>query len=237
MKPPRGAGHRVNPGFITPVYTARRMKLFLDYLPILLFFGTFKYTETHAQWAADFATRHLGFLAGGSVGLTEAPVMLATVVVIFASLAQVLYLKLRGQKVGLMLWISLALVVILGGLTIWLKSETFIKWKPTGLHWAMALVLWGSQALFNRNLLRKMMGEQLELPDPIWRKLNTAWVLFFALLGGLNLWVAFNFSTDTWVNFKLFGTVGLMVVFVLAQGLYLSKHLPPDSAEAPSPKP
>jgi len=209
------------------------MKLFLDYLPILLFFGTFKYTEAHAQWAADFATQHFGFLAGGAVGTVEAPVMLATLVVIVASLAQVLYLKLRGQKVGLMLWVSLALVVVLGGLTIWLKSETFIKWKPTGLHWAMAGALWGSQALFGRNLLRKMMGEQLQLPDVIWRNLNTAWVLFFALLGALNLWVAYHFSTGTWVNFKLFGTVGLMLVFVLAQGLYLSKHLPAEAADGP----
>jgi intracellular septation protein len=212
------------------------MKLFLDYLPILLFFGTFKYTESHAQWAADFATQHVGFLAGGTVGTVEAPVMLATLVVIAASLAQVLYLKLRGQKVGLMLWISLALVVVLGGLTIWLKSETFIKWKPTGLHWAMAAALWGSQALFGRNLLRKMMGDQLQLPDTIWRKLNTAWVLFFGMLGALNLWVAYHFSTGTWVNFKLFGTVGLMLVFVLAQGLYLSKHMPADTADAGQPK-
>ena len=213
------------------------MKLFLDYLPILLFFGTFKYTESHAAWAAEFATRHLGFLAGGTVGPTEAPVMLATLVVIIASLFQVVYLKLRSQKVGLMLWISLALVVILGGLTIWLKSETFIKWKPTGLHWAMAAVLWASQAFFGKNLLRSMMGEQLQLPEAIWRNLNTAWVLFFALLGGLNLYVAYHFSTDTWVNFKLFGTVGLMLVFVLAQGLYLSKHLPEDEAAAPKPGP
>ena len=212
------------------------MKLFLDYLPILLFFGTFKYTESHAQWAADFATQHVGFLAGGVVGTTEAPVMLATLVVIAASLAQVLYLKLRREKVGLMLWVSLALVVVLGGLTIWLKSETFIKWKPTGLHWAMAAALWGSQAFFGRNLLRKMMGEQLQLPDPVWRQLNTAWVLFFAFLGGLNLWVAYHFSTDTWVNFKLFGTVGLMVVFVLAQGVYLNKHLPAEAADTDAPK-
>ena len=192
---------------------------------------TFKYTETHAQWASEFATRHVGFLvAGGSVGTTEAPVMLATLVVIIATVAQVLWLKLTRRKVDLMLWVSLALVVVLGGLTIWFKSETFIKWKPTGLHWAMATALWASQAFFGRNLLKLMMGEQLELPDPVWRRLNTAWVLFFVSLGILNLWVAYHFSTDTWVNFKLFGTMGLMLLFVLAQGSYISRHLPPEPA-------
>jgi intracellular septation protein len=208
------------------------MKVFLDFLPILLFFGTFHYTESHADWAADFATRHLGFLAGGAVAPTEAPVMLATVVVIIASLLQVLYLKATRQKVGLMLWISLALVVVLGGLTIWLKSDTFIKWKPTGLHWAMAAALWAGPVFFGKNLLRKMMGDQLQLPDPIWQRLNWAWVLFFAGLGVLNLVVAYNFSTHTWVSFKAFGTIGLMLVFVLAQGLYLGKHIIDDPAAA-----
>ena len=212
------------------------MKILLDFLPILLFFGTFKYTETHAQWAADFATQHFGFLvAGGTVGTTEAPVMLATLVVIVATVVQVLWLKLSRRKVDTMLWVSLTLVVVLGGLTIWLKSDTFIKWKPTGLHWAMAIGLWVSQTLFGRNMLKVMMGEQVAMPDPVWRKLNTAWVLFFASLGILNLWVAYNFSLDTWVNFKLFGTLGLMLVFVLAQGVYISKHaqeLPKDAGNS-----
>ncbi len=213
------------------------MKLLLDFLPILLFFGTFKYAEGHAQWAADFATRHFGFLvAGGQVGATEAPVMLSTLVVIAATLLQVAWLKSQRRKVDLMLWISLALVVVLGGLTIWLKNDTFIKWKPTGLYWAMAAALWAGQALFGKNLLKALMGEQMTLPDPVWRKLNTWWVLFFTSLGIVNLWVAYNFSTDTWVTFKAFGTVALMLVFVLAQGPYISRHLPPEEAEAGAPK-
>ncbi|OYV01146.1 MAG: septation protein A, partial [Burkholderiales bacterium PBB5] len=176
------------------------MKVFLDFLPILLFFGTFHYTESHADWAADFATRHLGFLAGGAVAPTEAPVMLATLVVIVASLAQVAWLKARGQKVDLMLWISLALVVVLGGLTVWLKSETFIKWKPTGLYWAMGLSILVSQYLFGRNLLKVMLGHQLTLPEGVWLRLAWAWIGFFAAMGLINLWVAYNFSTDAWVN-------------------------------------
>ena len=203
------------------------MKLLFDFLPILLFFGTFKYTESHKEWAAAFATEHLGFLvAGGSVGLTEAPVMLATVVVVIASLAQVAWLKARGKKVDMMLWISLTLVVVLGGLTVWLHSETFIKWKPTGLYWVMGLSFLISQTLLGKNLLKMMIGEQLSLPEAVWHRLGLAWVAFFTVMGFLNLWVAYNFSTATWVNFKLFGGIGLMLLFTLAQGLYINRHLP-----------
>jgi len=214
------------------------MKLLLDFLPILLFFGTFKYAEGHKEWAAEFATRHFGMLVGGGqVGPTEAPMMLATVVVVIATLAQVAYLKLRGRKVDTMLWVSLGLVVVLGGLTIWFKSETFIKWKPTGLYWAMGLAFLVSQFVFKRNLLNLMMGGQLTLPEPVWARLSWAWFGFFAFMGALNLWVAFNFSTDTWVNFKLFGGIGLMLLFSLAQGLYISRHLPEEPAEAAGAKP
>ena len=205
------------------------MKLLFDFLPILLFFGTFKYTESHKEWAAAFATEHLGFLvAGGVVGISEAPVMLATVVVVIASAVQVAWLKARGKKVDLMLWISLGLVVVLGGLTVWLHSETFIKWKPTGLYWAMGLSFLISQTLMGKNLLKLMIGEQMQLPETVWARLGLAWVIFFAAMGVLNLWVAYNFSTDTWVNFKLFGGIGLMLLFTLAQGLYISRHLPDD---------
>lgn len=212
------------------------MKLLLDFLPILLFFGTFKYAEGHKDWAAAFATQHFGWMvAGGTVGPAEAPVMLATLVVIVASLAQVVFLKLRGRKIDLMLWISLALVVVLGGLTVWLKSETFIKWKPTGLYWAMALSFLVSQWVFGRNLLKLMLGEQIQLPDGVWQRLSWAWVGFFAGMGVLNLWVAYHFSTDAWVNFKLFGGIGLMLVFTLAQGLYISRHLPEEAPEDKAP--
>lgn len=206
------------------------MKLLLDFLPLILFFGTFKYAEGQADAAAAFATQHFGFLvSGGQVGPQEAPVLLATLVVMAATLLQALVLKLRGKKIDLMLWISLALVVVLGGATIWFHSETFIKWKPTGLYWAMALVFFGSQSFFNKNLLQAMLGKDLQLPAPVWRRLNWAWVAFFAVMGVLNLYVAYHFSTSTWANFKVFGTTGLMLIFTLAQGLYMSKYLSEDS--------
>lgn len=212
------------------------MKLLLDFLPILLFFGTFKFAEGRKDWAADFATQHLGFLvSGGKVGPAEAPVLLATVVVILATLAQVLWLKAKGRKVDTMLWVSLILVVVFGGLTIWFHSETFIKWKPSVLYWAMGTALWLAPLVSGKNLLKLLLGEQMQLPAKVWHRLNFAWVAFFAGMGLLNLWVAYSFSTDTWVNFKLFGGIGLMLLFTLAQGLYLSKYLqePPAPGETP----
>jgi intracellular septation protein len=205
------------------------MKILFDFLPIILFFGAFKYADGRKEWAANFASQHFGFLvAGGVVGQSEAPVLLATVVVVLATLAQVAFLLARGRKVDTMLWVSLVLVVVLGGLTVWFHSETFIKWKPTLLYWVMASAFLLAPLLFGKNLLRTLLGEQLQLPDPIWARLNWAWVGFFSVMGALNLWVAFNFATDTWVNFKLFGAMGLMFVFVIAQGLFISKYLPEE---------
>ena len=207
------------------------MKLLADFLPIILFFAAFKIAGNDKDAAAAFASEHFGFLvSGGSVGPGEAPVLLATVVVILATLAQVLVLKLRGRRVDTMLWVSLVLVVVLGGLTIWFHSETFIKWKPTLLYWVMAGAFLLGPLLFGKNLLRLLLGEQLQLPDAVWQRLNWAWVAFFTVMGALNLWVAYTFSTDTWVNFKLFGSIGLMLVFTVAQGLYLSRYLPDEPA-------
>jgi intracellular septation protein len=209
------------------------MKLLFDFLPIILFFAAFKYAEAHKAWAASFATSQLGFLvSGGEVGPSEAPVLLATVVVIVASLAQVAWLKLRGRKVDTMLWVSLGLVVVLGGATIYFHNETFIKWKPSVLYWAMGLSFWLSPLLFGKNLLRALMGAQMQLPARVWHRLNFAWVAFFAAMGLLNLWVAYSFSTDVWVDFKLFGGIGLMLLFTLAQGLYLNRYLKDDAEDA-----
>jgi len=205
------------------------MKMLLDFLPIILFFATFKYAEGHKEWAAAFASEHCGFMvSGGVVGVAEAPVLLSTVVVIVATLLQIVYLKVRGHKIDTMLWVSLGLVTVLGGATIWFHNENFIKWKPTGLYWVMGAAFLFSQLVFGKNLLRSLMGAQLKLPSAVWNRLNLAWVAFFAVMGALNLYVAFNYSTDAWVNFKLFGGMGLMLVFTVTQGIYISKHVLPD---------
>jgi intracellular septation protein len=209
------------------------VKILLDFLPIILFFVAYKAADANKEAAAALATSHLGFLvSGGVVGPGEAPVLLATVVVIVATLAQVAFLAARGQKIDVMLWVSLALVVVMGGLTVWLHNATFIKWKPTLLYWTMGTAFLLAPLLFGKNLLKLLLGEQLALPAPVWQRLNLAWVAFFAAMGALNLWVAYSYSESTWVNFKLFGGIGLMLVFTIAQGLYLARYLPDDAAGA-----
>ena len=173
------------------------MKFLFDLFPVLLFFVAFKLYDIYV----------------------------ATAVAIAATFAQVGWLKLRGRKVEPMLWASLAIIAVFGGATLALQDETFIKWKPTVLYWLFAAVLAAGEFLAGRNLLRALLGAQLDLPDAAWRKLNLSWIGFFALMGAANLLVAYNFSTDAWVNFKLFGGIGLMLLFVLAQGLFLAKYV------------
>jgi intracellular septation protein len=212
------------------------MKLLLDFLPIILFFGAFKYAEGHADWAARFATDHFGFIvSGGVVGTEEAPVLLATVVAIVATCAQIAYLLARRRKIDMILWITFAIVVVLGGATIWFHNPTFIKWKLSVLYWTMGLAFWISQAFFQKNLLQSLMGDQLVLPAKVWQRLNVAWIAFYAIMGLLNLYVAYNYTTSTWANFKVFGATGLMLVFMVAQGFYVSRYLEPEPVNETKP--
>jgi intracellular septation protein len=212
------------------------MKLFLDFLPIILFFAAFKVADMNAEAAARYATEHLGFVvSGGVVGPGEAPVLLATVVVMAATLVQIGVLLLMRRKVDTMLWVTFGLITILGGATVWFHDPTFIKWKPSALDWAMALALWLSQALFGKNLLQVLIGGQLELPQPVWQRLNWAWIAFFTLMGILNLYVAYHFSTSVWATFKVFGLTGLMLLFMVAQGFYISRHLQDDDERPAGP--
>jgi len=127
------------------------MKLFLDFLPLILFFGVFQYADKNKAWAADLATHAFGFMvSGGIVGAQEAPVLLATVVMSIITLLQVLVLKLMRRPVHLMLWITLALVIVLGGATIWFHDPMIIKWKPTIAYWSLGLSFWVSRMAFGR---------------------------------------------------------------------------------------
>ena len=166
-----------------------------------------------------------GLVSGGSVGAEQAPILLATAVAIIASAAQIVYLLLRGRKVDAMLWVSLAIIVVFGGATIYFHNEAFIKWKPTVLYWVFALALVGAQLTMGKNLIRLMMKAQIELPDVVWNRLNMAWAAFFAAMGFINLYIAYNFPTSIWVNFKLFGFMGLMIAFVIGQSMFLSKYI------------
>ena len=184
------------------------MKFLFDLFPIILFFAAFKAFDIYV----------------------------ATGVVIAATMAQIGWVWHRHGKVDTMLWVSLALVVVFGGATLILHDETFIKWKPTILYWLFAVTLFGSAQFFGKNLIRAMLDKQVELPETLWPRLNYAWMSFFAVMGVLNLYVAFNYSTDTWVSFKLFGGMGLMILFIILQGVVLAKYIPEEKAE-PSPQP
>jgi len=209
------------------------MKLLLDFLPLLLFFGTFKFADHHKETAAAFATQHFGaFVSGGVVTASQAPVLLATIVVIVATMAQVALVKLSGRKIDRLLWVTLAIVVLLGGATVWLNDETFIKWKPTVYNWVLAAVMLVTLLVFRKDPLKAVIGSQLKLPEHVWFKLSMAYVVFFALLGALNLYVAFHYPTETWVNFKVFVLTGLMIVFVLAQAFWLGRYIEEDDAPA-----
>jgi len=150
-------------------------------------------------------------------------IFVATAVAIAASVAQVGWLLLRRKKIDPMLWASLAIIVVFGGLTLYLRDKTFILWKPTVLYWLFGGVLAGS-TIFGRNLVRSVLSEQMQLPEPVWRRLNWSWVGFFAFMGCANLYVAFNYSEKIWATFKLFGGLGLMLAFVVAQALLLARY-------------
>lgn len=202
------------------------MKLFFDLFPVILFFVTFKLMGHNPEQAADWASQLFG-----ETSPDQAPILIATLVVIVATMLQIAWVLWRHGKVEKMLWISLALVVVFGSMTLILHDETFIKWKPTLLYWVMAASMVAAM-LFRKNAIRLMMQDKLDLPEPVWFRLNCSWITFFILMGALNLYVAFTFSTEAWVNFKLFGSMGLMFVFAFAQGLYLSRFMEiPETGE------
>ena len=155
---------------------------------------------------------------------------IATGVAIAATVAQIAWFRYRAGKVEPMQWVSLVVIVLFGGATIEAQNETLIKWKPTVLYWLMAGSLMAGQLFFKKNLLKSLMGSQMELPEAAWRVANWSWIGFFSAMGVINLWVAFHFDTNTWVNFKLFGGLGLMVLFILGQALYLGRHIKAEEA-------
>jgi len=198
------------------------MKILFDLFPVILFFASFKYSEKNPDVAASLMSQLLG---PSFVATAQAPILLATVVVIVATVAQIGWVWMRHGKVDKMLWVSLVLVVVFGGLTLFFQDESFIKWKPTILYWIFAGSMAFSALVLKKNAIRLMLGEQMELPESLWTKVNVSWMVFFLFMGALNLFVAFNYPLDVWVNFKLFGGMGLMLVFVLVQGFVLSRYV------------
>jgi intracellular septation protein len=197
------------------------MKFLFDLFPVLCFFAVY--------WLAN--------------------IYAATVAAIVATIAQVTWLKLRRRRVEPRLWVSLAIIVVFGGMTLYLDDPAFIKWKPSILYWAFAVALTASAALFGRNLIKAAMSGEMPLPEHVWSLLNWSWVAFFVLMGIANYYIAFSFSyswcaeakdvqkcaSDLWVNFKLFGGVGLMVLFVIGQALVLARYLPEEGGREGKP--
>jgi len=173
------------------------MKLLADFFPILLFFVAYKFFGIY----------------------------IATVVAIGVAFLQVIYTGLRYRRFENMQIITLVLLVVLGGATLWLHDDMFIKWKPTVINWLFAAAFLGSQFIGKQPIIQRMMGGHVELPKGIWTKLNLSWVFFFTLMGLINIYVIYNFSTDIWVDFKLFGMLGLTILFVILQAVYLAKHV------------
>ena len=179
------------------------MKFLFDFFPIILFFIAFKFGD----------------------------IFIATGVTIAATFVQIGWTWTRKRKIDPMLWASLIIVSVFGGMTLLLHDETFIKWKPTMLYWSFAAGLIGSALFFRKNLIQALLSKQMTVPDFVWQRLNWAWISFFVFMGIANLIVAFalGLSTEAWVNFKVFGGIGLMLVFAVAQGFMLSKYIEEDN--------
>jgi len=179
------------------------MHAFLEYIPLVIFLIFYKFGDLY--WAT------------GSLIVTSA--------------LQILYYLIRKEKVPSRNWIFFGLIAVFGGLTIFFHDDAFIKWKVTIINEFFAIALLVSHYVFKKNIIKQFLSESLTLPEPIWAKLNLAWALFFALCGALNLYIAFNFDLDTWVNFKVFGLTGLTLTFAIASIFSLYKYLPKDDEE------
>ena len=185
------------------------MKKFLfDLFPLILFFLAFRFSD----------------------------IFTATAVAIAAGIGQFIWLKATGKAIEATHWINLTVIVVFGGATLLFHNDAFIKWKPTVLYWLFAAILTGGKLFFRRNFMHKLMGDKVDMPAAIWDRLNYSWAAFFFVSGALNLYVAFsgNFTESQWVNFKVFGLMALLLLFVIAQSLWLGKHMKEDTS-SPSP--
>jgi len=182
------------------------MKFLFDFFPILLFFVAYKMYDIYV----------------------------ATAVAIVAAGVQTALFWMRHRRFEKMHLVTFGLLLVFGGLTIALHDPVFIKWKPTVINWLFALVFLASHWIGEKPLVERMMSHAIQAPRPVWMRLSWMWVLFFAFVGVLNLYVAFNFAEETWVNFKLFGILGITFAFVIAQAFYLGRYVEEPKAEEKS---
>lgn len=210
------------------------MKQLFDFFPILLFFIIYKFyldlpDELILSVNSAFPFMQL------EPGEAKHAIYLATLTAIIATALQVAMTAIVSKRVEKMHIITLILLVVFGGATLLLKDPVFIKWKPTAINWLFGAVFLGSQFIGEKPLVQRMMSHALDIEDnSVWRRLNAAWVVFFTLSGIANLVVAFNFSEEIWVDFKLFGLMGLTILFVIGQAFYLARYIPGETPDKPS---
>ncbi len=190
------------------------LKFIYDFLPIIIFFATYKLTDNDIYAATTAA-------------------IIATI--IHSAIQWLLHKKLEKQHI-----INLVVILFFGGLTLFFQDDTFIKWKVTVINWIFGLALLGSQFVGKKNIIQRQLDEAIQLPEPIWFRLNMMWVAFFMFCGLLNIYVAFFYGADLtaearqeiWVDFKMYGMLGLTFAFMILQIFYLQRHiLPEESAE------
>ncbi|GGP27527.1 septation protein A [Silvimonas amylolytica] len=219
------------------------MKAFFDLFPVIFFFLAFFFSSHDPAHAAALAS-HVPILSQVVLAAQNSTppktpdqiaMLIATAVTMVASVIQLAFAWLKWRKVDAMLIVSFVLIMVMGGATLYLDDPDIIKYKPTGLYWIFAAVLLFSQWVRGQNLMKVMMGKQMALPEPVWNSVNYAWAGFFTVMGALNICIARLFSYSAWVNFKLFGTLGLTVVFLVAQGLFLSKHMTDEPGQGDNP--
>ncbi|MFM2319513.1 MAG: hypothetical protein RLZZ215_2134 [Pseudomonadota bacterium] len=200
------------------------MKFLFDFFPVLLFFLAYKFFDAMPPAVIE-AANHLPFVELSQAEPKHA-ILFATLVIILATILQNILHYLVYKRLERMHLISLAILLAFGSLTLVLKDSAFIQWKVTVFNWLFALVFIGSQYVGNRKpLVERMMSNAMQVPAQIWTKVNWMWAAFFVFIGVLNLIVAYNFSEAIWVDFKLFGILGLTFVFVIAQAIYLQRHM------------
>jgi len=205
------------------------MKLLLEFLPLILFFIAFKLQIVLVSTDGGFQ-----FQAAGNAGQG---IYFATAVAIVASVVQMSWYYLRRKPISSMQWLSLGIILVFGGATLVLQDDRFIRWKPTALYWSFAGALLVGRVFFGANWLKKLMASlEISLPEAVWTRLTWAWIVFFAAMGCLNLYVSSHYTIDTWVNFKVWWSMGLILAFSLAQGAYMARHMPADDQPAEPPR-
>ncbi len=180
------------------------MQLLFDFFPVIAFFVAYKLTDIYV----------------------------ATAVIIVAVLVQTLVQWIRHRKVSSMALISAALVLVFGGLTLAIHDEMFIKWKVTVVNWLFAAGFLLSHFIGERPIIERMLSGNVALERPLWLKLSWMWIAFFTIIGAVNLYITYNFSTDVWAAFKLYGMIGLTLLFAVLQGAWIASKIPADSSDS-----